>query len=358
MKTLVFYLTTFIGCSAAVCGAMMTNSPNGETLLLPLSVLKHSPFHVFMIPGLVLLFIVGGSNWLAGLTLLLKKKKAHLFCIAAGIITIGWIVTQQQLTQVFSWLQLISLFLEITVTAISLSLVRKQQARKAIVLFFISMFVSVGGAAQDSLYHIYFTIDDGPSAASRSIAAIADSLRIPLNIFIIGQNVYQCKEFKQSFELYRLNSFIETGNHSFNHASNHFQQYYLSPDSVNADFKRNEDSLHFPFMIARLPGRNTWRIDGRKRSDLKDAADAADSLAASGYRVFGWDLEWRYLSDTAMLQLERWATKNQSFTRGHLVILCHEWMFDTPEKLQQLELFVKEIGSKKNYRLERLSSYP
>jgi peptidoglycan/xylan/chitin deacetylase (PgdA/CDA1 family) len=222
----------------------------------------------------------------------------------------------------------------------------------------------------DSVGHfitLYLTFDDGPAEGSENISQVATSESIRINVFIIGRNVFMDAGRKQFFESYKTNPLIEIGNHSFTHANKHYRLYYKDPGQVIKDFELNADTLDLITKIARLPGRNIWRINGCSRSDPSDGNAVADSLATKGYSVFGWDLEWRYYPDSSdnvqtadsMVKMaEKAAREKRTFIPGNIVILCHDPMFRNTFNRTQLELFIKKIKEKKNYRFEHLSSYP
>jgi hypothetical protein len=49
----------FLGVSAAFGGILLVLNPTGARLQMPLSILQFSPFHNFLIPGLILGFVFG-----------------------------------------------------------------------------------------------------------------------------------------------------------------------------------------------------------------------------------------------------------------------------------------------------------
>ncbi len=209
----------------------------------------------------------------------------------------------------------------------------------------------------DTFFTIYLTFDDGPVKESEELIRIATQDSTPINVFIVGEKVFANDTMKKLFHSYFNNPFIEIGNHSFTHANKKYQQYYKSAERVLEDFKLNADTLHLTKKIARLPGRNTWRIDNRFRTDLIDANAAADSLAAKGYSVFGWDLEWRYCSDSSLevqtaglmiKEVEDFFRNKKTFMPNNIIILAHDPMFGSRNNLQQLELFIKLIKRQKN----------
>ncbi|HMC87282.1 MAG TPA: hypothetical protein VKI61_17275 [Chitinophagaceae bacterium] len=164
--------------------------------------------------------------------------------------------------------------------------------------------------------------------------------RVPLNVFIVGDSVYYNDSRYVFFQLYQANPFLEIGNHSFSHAYKHYHFYDEHPAGVVKDFDLNDDTLCLQTKTARLPGRNTWRINGRKKTDLPDDSTAADMLSEKNFHIFGRDLEWRCNDDSChsiqnanilMQKIEGMVQKNNSFIPGNIIILCHEAMFLTAD---------------------------
>ncbi len=216
-------------------------------------------------------------------------------------------------------------------------------------------------------FFLYLTFDDGPTYGSRQVNELALSDSININVFVIGKFAFANENRSALFKSYQLNPFIEIGNHSFTHAnSHHYHLYYSNPGSVKHDFLINNDTLHLNTLIARLPGRNCWRINGKSRNDLPDGSAAADSLVADGYEVFGWDVEWRYDSAGKIIQsademyntITRIAEKGKSFTAKNIVILCHDPMLADSSNEAALKLFIQKVRADGKYRFNHLSSYP
>ena len=193
--------------------------------------------------------------------------------------------------------------------------------------------------------------------------SIEDSVN--MNVFVIGRFVFRNDSSFQLFRLYQDNPFIEIGNHSYTHANSHYRLYYQNPDEVRKEFLMNYDTLHLNHKIARLPGRNCWNINGRSRYDLEDAKASADSLAADGYTIFGWDIEWRYDSTGRAIEsateifekIEKMVEKRNSFTPRNIVILCHDPMLANTYNESEMRLLIQKIKMNRNYRFEHLSNY-
>lgn len=107
MKTLLFTLISFVALTAIVSGLLIISQPDGSILHLPLSLLKGTPFNNFLIPGIILAAIVGGTNLVAVFFNMQLHPARYTWAMFGGIITCGWIVIQVLLINTFFWLQFI-----------------------------------------------------------------------------------------------------------------------------------------------------------------------------------------------------------------------------------------------------------
>src|SRR5690606_13952915 len=103
-----------------------------------------------------------------------------------------------------------------------------------------------------------------------------------------------------------------------------------------ADFDKCETDLGLSDKIVRMPGRNIWIFDDVRRVDLTSDGNAADLLAVNGYRIYGWDVEWRIngLTGDPVQSVEEIYTRinnrlgNKSTLKpNNLVLLMHDDMF-------------------------------
>lgn len=134
---------------------------------------------------------------------------------------------------------------------------------------------------------LYLTFDDGPNRGTKNVLTIVKDEQVPVTFFIVGEHVFASLTQYRLWDSLKMAQQIELCNHSFSHASNHYQKYYESPDSVVKDFKRTQDSLQFDNAVARTPGRNIWRVDTLRFTDLKKSTVAADSLQKAGFILNG-----------------------------------------------------------------------
>jgi hypothetical protein len=135
---------------------------------------------------------------------------------------------------------------------------------------------------------------------------------------------------------------------------------------VFQDFLKNETALHLTKKIARLPGRNIWRLKDRCLDDVQSGSKAADILFKNDYRVFGWDLEWRHdpksgapiqtVEDMNNL-IEKLLLEKRTVTENHLVILCHDEMFRKSWEESELKQLIDRLKLKGSI-FGHLSEYP
>ena len=76
-------LQAFIGVTAIAGGFRLVSNPNG-TLDIPIEWLNNSPFTSYLIPGLVLLVVIGFGNVLATIVSFLKMRCAGGIAIILG----------------------------------------------------------------------------------------------------------------------------------------------------------------------------------------------------------------------------------------------------------------------------------
>ncbi len=248
--------------------------------------------------------------------------------------------------------------------------------RYSFVCFMISLFFGIVQrplAAQEkpkepgpTTQSIYLTFDDGPLEGSEDVDEAVRREKIKINIFVVGMNTQYSKRLQKYLQLYEMNSWIEVGNHSFSHAHDDYLAYYNNSDAVLQDFLKNEKTLNIPNKIARLPGRNMWRLKDHHVDDVKSGSKAADLLFTNGFKVFGWDLEWCHdpksgvpiqtVEDIINL-IEKYFSEKRTVTENHLVILCHDEMFRKSWEESELKQLIDKLRAK-GFNFRHLSEYP
>ena len=108
----------FVALSALFSGAIMIIFPHGGELM-PISMLKGSPFNNFFWPGLILFGIIGLGHAVA---LVMSYKRHRQFCQAAAVMGLGliiWLFVQVSMIGGGHWLQ--NLYFALGVGEVSLA---------------------------------------------------------------------------------------------------------------------------------------------------------------------------------------------------------------------------------------------
>lgn len=214
--------------------------------------------------------------------------------------------------------------------------------------------------------HIYLTFDDGPLIGSAAIDSLAREKNIKVSVFLIGKHANMSKGRKRDLQKYESNPLIACYNHSYTHANNQYSRFYNNPEKAFADFEKNEKDLNLQHKIVRLPGRNIWMYDDIRKIDLKNGSTTADMLHKNGYRIFGWDVEWRLNSITGNAIVSQEATlshirnfmnNKSSMVPNNVVFLMHDDMFQTKKGQQQLSSLIDALKSD-GYQFELMQDYP
>lgn len=87
-------LEVILGIGAMFGGGALVLAPDGHLLSMPLSLLASSPFHDFLIPGLILFTVIGVGPMVVAALTLVRAPVAPYAAIAVGIALIGWIVVE------------------------------------------------------------------------------------------------------------------------------------------------------------------------------------------------------------------------------------------------------------------------
>jgi hypothetical protein len=93
-------LTAFAG------GAALMLAPDGSAIHAPRTLLEHTPFGTFFLPGLLLFVAVGLSNAVAALRVLRHLPSANPTAVFAGVALFGWIIGEMVLLRTTEPLQL------------------------------------------------------------------------------------------------------------------------------------------------------------------------------------------------------------------------------------------------------------
>ena len=93
----------FLSLSAMVGAILMLLLPTGEPLMMPQSLLRYSPFHSYLIPGIILLVANGIlSLWVLWLTV--QRHSGYGWWVAAqGCVLLGWLMVEVVMLRLVEW---------------------------------------------------------------------------------------------------------------------------------------------------------------------------------------------------------------------------------------------------------------
>lgn len=213
---------------------------------------------------------------------------------------------------------------------------------------------------------IYLTFDDGPNQGTENLLKILDKRNVCATAFLVGKHAYGSKKQKDDLLLLKQNPLIELANHSFSHAHNKYTDFYKNADAVVHDFDIAKDSLKLTDKIARTPGRNIWRLNNINVTDIKSSTVAADGLKKAGYKVIGWDLEWRPSqkmtlkgSHEAMIKkVDSIFLNDLEKTSRHLVFLTHDQYLRDADSINELDMFIEKLQKSNRFVFRKISQYP
>ncbi|MBK1896367.1 polysaccharide deacetylase family protein [Chryseobacterium paridis] len=213
---------------------------------------------------------------------------------------------------------------------------------------------------------IYLTFDDGPNRGTENLLKVLRKRNVCATAFLVGKHSYDSNRQKNDMELLKKDPLIELANHSFTHAHNKYSNFYKNPDAVVHDFDRAKDSLRLHDKIARTPGRNIWRLNNINVTDIKSSTLAADGLKKAGYKVIGWDLEWKPTnkmvlkgSHEAMLKkVDSIFFNDLEKTSRHLVFLTHDQYLADTDSINELDLFIEKLQKSNRFVFRKISAYP
>ncbi len=214
-------------------------------------------------------------------------------------------------------------------------------------------------------YQVYLTTDDGPLRGSENVDRVIRETGVPMTAFVVGRHA-QSSAYRARLDAYRKNPHIRLANHSYTHADGRYADYYRHPQHVLEDFEMNARILGLSGKVGRLPGRDSWRLGGRRYDADRSARAAADLLAQHGYRLYGWDLEWTHTHSGAPIgtaevlgrKIRHQLEKGHCYTPGHLVLLMHDQMFRGRGAMEELRRLIQSLQNDPAIELQDLENYP
>ena len=110
MKICLSLLTAFVSLMAVAGGLLLIMDPAGGGLHLSTALLQHTPFNNYLLPGFLLVVLVGVVNGLALFFQLTSNPVSHPWTLVGAVVLLGWTIIQMLIFDGASWLQVLYLF--------------------------------------------------------------------------------------------------------------------------------------------------------------------------------------------------------------------------------------------------------
>lgn len=104
LRIFAIVLLLLVAVNALVAGYLFITDPTGTKLQIPVSMLKHSPFIDFLVPGIVLFVVNGIFNLVAATFTLFQWKHFPFLIVLQGLLLTGWIFVQVIMLSDFNFL--------------------------------------------------------------------------------------------------------------------------------------------------------------------------------------------------------------------------------------------------------------
>ncbi|RXK62633.1 hypothetical protein ESA94_06445 [Lacibacter luteus] len=115
MRWLLFLLLAFTALTASISGLLLVSFPDGSVMQMSTVLLSDTAFRSFLVPGIILAVVVGGTNLVAAVFNLLVHPLRYNWSLASAVVLGGWILVQLLLIDAFHWLQLLYLFVAVMI---------------------------------------------------------------------------------------------------------------------------------------------------------------------------------------------------------------------------------------------------
>jgi hypothetical protein len=106
-RFIILFLLILNGLGAIFAGYCFIREPNGLLIGMDKSILVHSPFKDFLIPGLILFVFNGLTSLIVLWQLLRNATYLGYFLFIQGCLSCGWIIVQMIMLRSFNILQII-----------------------------------------------------------------------------------------------------------------------------------------------------------------------------------------------------------------------------------------------------------
>ncbi len=121
-------LGVFIGIGGVAGGFGLVTEPSGANLGFQMDLLNKSPFSDYLIPGLILLVVIGFGSLAGGVLSILRYRYAGEIAAVSGAFLVIWITAQVWWIGLTIWLQ--PLFFCLGIVELMLGLLQRRTGRQ------------------------------------------------------------------------------------------------------------------------------------------------------------------------------------------------------------------------------------
>jgi hypothetical protein len=120
-------LLGFLGIGAVAGAIPLIVDPSGKLMRMPMSLLDHSPFHSFLIPGMILL-LSNGLLSLAIMAMAIRRSSHYGWWVAfQGCVLTGWITVEVIMMRAAVWPHYLYWGIGLALIALGLMLTRENR---------------------------------------------------------------------------------------------------------------------------------------------------------------------------------------------------------------------------------------
>jgi hypothetical protein len=128
VRTAAIVCLAFLAVTATWGAALLIQDSSGSPMQIPQSVLQHTPFHSFLIPGILLLISQGLLGFVVLAIAIFRKRGYGSWIAFQGCMLFGWITIEVLLLRTVVWLHYVYWALGLILIACGWAL-RRQESR-------------------------------------------------------------------------------------------------------------------------------------------------------------------------------------------------------------------------------------
>jgi hypothetical protein len=104
VRVIALVALAFLAVTAAWGAVLLIGNPSGSPIEMPVSVLRYSPFHSFLIPGILLLLSSGVLGTVVLFIVLCRRRGFAWWTAFQGFVLFGWITIEVIMLRTVIWL--------------------------------------------------------------------------------------------------------------------------------------------------------------------------------------------------------------------------------------------------------------